>query len=44
VKFVAEKLADIKRMSYQEIAIATSSNADSLFGWSRFSVSNKSVL
>lgn len=44
VKFVAEKLADIKRMSFQDIAAATSTNADVLFGLSKFSLSNKRVM
>jgi TatD DNase family protein len=36
VKFVAEKLAGIKGLSLQEVAQATSNNADNLFGWRNF--------
>jgi TatD DNase family protein len=36
VKFVAEKLAGIKGLSLQDVAQATSNNADNLFGWRNF--------
>jgi len=36
VKFVAEKLAVIKAISLLEVAQATSTNADNLFGWRNF--------
>jgi Tat protein secretion system quality control protein TatD with DNase activity len=36
VKFVAEKLAGIKAISLIEVAQATSTNADNLFGWRNF--------
>jgi TatD DNase family protein len=36
VKFVAEKLAGIKGLSLQDVAQATSTNADNLFGWHNF--------
>lgn len=39
VKFVAEKLADIKGISLKEVARATSDNADTLFGWRNFQTS-----
>lgn len=39
IKFVAEKLADIKGISLQEVARATSDNADTLFGWRNFQTS-----
>lgn len=40
VKIVAEKLADIKGMSLQDIANITGENADKLFGWGNFTASN----
>lgn len=40
VKFVAEKLAEIKGMTLHEIAAVTSNNADKLFGWRNFTASN----
>ncbi len=40
VKFMAEKLAEIKGMTLQEIAGVTSNNADKLFGWRNFTTSN----
>jgi TatD DNase family protein len=33
VKFIAEKIADIKKMEFSEVIAKTSENAENLFGW-----------